>query len=88
MTESPQQQAPNSDMASLTSTYSIIHPEQTHPEQDVPELSVHEQTIPEQTVPEQHVLEKVIVDQSLATNSILKPELSTNDQPSSFNLTL
>jgi len=32
MTESPQQQTPNSEMASLTFTDSVIHPEQTHPE--------------------------------------------------------
>jgi len=37
MTESPQQQAPNSEMASLTSTDFVIHPEQTHTEQHVPE---------------------------------------------------
>jgi len=88
MTETPQQQAPNSEMASLTNTYSVIHPEQ-----DVPELSVPKQTVPklsilEQTVHEQHVLEQVIVDQSPATNSILEPEISTNDQPSSSNLAL
>ena len=32
MTESPQQQAQNSKMASLTYTDSVIHPEQIHPE--------------------------------------------------------
>jgi len=86
MTESPQQQAPNSDMASLTSTNYVIHPEQTHLEQDVPELSVPKQTVTEQTVPELSIPEQVIVDQSPATNYILEPEISTNDQPPSSNL--
>jgi len=75
MTESPQQQTPNTEMAYLTCTDSIIHPEkiqpeQTHPEQDVPELSVLEQDVPDLSVPEQYVPEQVI-DQSPATNSIL-----------------
>jgi len=76
MTESPQQQALNSETTSLTCTDHVVEPEQTHPEQDVPE----------QTVSEQYVLEQVIVNQSPATNSILEPEIATNDQPSSSNL--
>ena len=51
MTECPQQQAPNSEMASLTSTDSVTQPEQTHLEQTVPELHVPEQTVPELHVP-------------------------------------
>jgi len=76
-------------MASLRSTDSIIHPEQTVPEQHVPEQTVPKKYVPEQPVHEQHVLEHVIVDQSLATTSIFaEPEISLNDQPSSSNLAL
>jgi len=79
MTEIPQKQASNSEMASLTSTDSITHPEQTVPEQFVPKPTVFEQ----------HVLEQVIVDQPSETNLIFaEPEISTNDQPSSSNLAL
>jgi len=88
MIESPQQQAINSKMASLTSTVSVIYPKQTHPEQVVPEISVTEQIVPEQTVLELYIPKQVIVDQSPSTNAILEPEISTNDQPSSFNLAL
>jgi len=88
MTESPQQQPPNSEMASLTCTNSVIHPEQTHPKQTVPEQTVPEQIGSKQSVLE-HVLEQVIVDQSPANTSIFaEPEISTNDQPSSSNLAL
>jgi len=37
MSESPQQQAPNSEMASFTCVDPVIHLEQTVPEQHVPE---------------------------------------------------
>ena len=78
MVESPQQQTPNSEMASLTHTNSVIIPEQTNPKQ----------IQPEQTQPEQDVPEQVIIDQSPATNTVLEPEIATNDQPLSSNLAL
>jgi len=88
MIESPQQQTPNSEMASLTHTYFVIIYEQIHPEPDVPEQDVPELSIPEQTIPEQTVPEQAIIDQSPATNTILEPKIATNDQPSSSNLAL
>jgi len=44
MTENPQQQAPNSEMASLTSTDSVTHPEQHVPEQHVLEQVIFDQS--------------------------------------------
>jgi len=89
MTENPQQQAPNSEMASLSSTNSVTQTNQHVPEQTVSKQTVFGQHVPEQTVPEQHVIEQVIVDQSSETNSIfVEPKISTNDQPSSSNLAL
>ena len=64
-------------MASSTNTNSVIIPDLV-PEQDVPE-----QPAPELAVPEQ-----MIIDQSSATNTILEPKITTNDQPSSSNLAL
>ena len=61
----------------LTHTDYVLIPEQTHPKH-VPELSVPELSVPEQD----------IINQSLATNTILEPEIATNDQPSSSNLAL
>ena len=83
MTESPHQQTPNSKMASLTHTNFVLIPEQIHSDPDVPELYVPEQTVPEQQVPEQ-----AISNQSSATNTILEPKITTNDQPFSSNLAL
>jgi len=70
-------------MASLTHTYYVLIPDQTYPEPDVPEQDVPKLFVPEQSVPEQ-----VISNQSSATNTILEPEITTNDQPSSSNLAL
>jgi len=105
MSESPQQQAPNLEMASLTCTDIVIHPEHlpyhlnaTHSNISFGialrnlakrRQSVPEQHVPEQTVTEHHVLEQVFVDQPSETNTLFsKPEISTNDQPSSSNLAL
>jgi len=82
MTESPHQQTPNLEMASSTNTdYFPIHDHV--PEQDVPKLFV-----PKQPVPELVVHEQVISNQSLATNTIVEPETSINDQPSFSNLAI
>jgi len=81
MTENPQQQTPNSEMAYLTCTDYVIHPEQIQPKLSVPEQDVPELSVPEQTVPEQYVPEQVIIDQSPTTNSTLEPEIATNDHP-------
>jgi len=45
MTENPQQQTPNSEMASLTHTDYVLYFEQNLLEQDVPELFVPEQVV-------------------------------------------
>ena len=73
MTESPHQQTRNLEMASLTNTYYVFIPDHIHSEPDVPELSVPEQ---------------VISNQPPATNIIVEPETSTNDQPSSSSLAI
>jgi len=74
-------------MVFITCTDSVIHPKQIQPELSFPEQDVTELSIPEQNVLEQYVPEQVNV-QSPATNSILEPEIATNDQPSSSNLAL
>jgi len=74
MIESPHQQTPNSEMASLTHTDSLLIPEQIHSEPDV-----LEQYAPELYVPEQQVPKQAIFIQSSATNTILEPEITTND---------
>jgi len=52
MTESPQQHAPNQEMASSTNIDYVLIPNPV-PEQNVPELVVLEQPVPELVVPEQ-----------------------------------
>jgi len=88
--ECPQQNAPNLEMASLTCTKIVIHPEHlpyhlnaTHSNISfgiaLRNLAKRRQSVPEQTVPKQ-----VFVDQPSETNSLFaEPEISTNDQPSS-----
>jgi len=73
MTECPHQQTPNQEMASSTNTDFV-----PIPDHDVPEL-----VVPKQPVRELVVLEQVISNQSPATNTIVEPEISINDQPSS-----
>jgi len=82
MTESPQQHAPNEEMASSTNINFVLIPDPV-PEQNVPELVVLEQPVPELVVPEQ-----VIYNQSPTTNTIVEPKTSINDQPSSSNLAI
>jgi len=82
MTESPQQHEPNQEMASITNLDSVLIPEPV-PEQNVPKL-----VVPEQPASELSILEQIIIDQSSAANTILEPEITTNDQPSSSNLAL
>ena len=77
MTESPQQHEPDQEMASSTNTNSVLIPDLV-PKQDVPE-----QPVPKLSIPEQ-----IIIDQSSATNTILEPEITIDDQPSSSNLAL
>jgi len=77
MTESPHQQTPNQEMASSTNTESILIPDH------VPEL-----VVPEQLVPELVVAEQVFSNQSLATNTIVEPLTSINDQTSSSYLAI
>jgi len=83
MTKSPHQQTPNPEMASSTNTDSVLIPDHIHPQPDVLELSV-----PEQDVPEAYVPEHVISNQSPTANTIVEPETSTNDQPSSSSLAI
>jgi len=52
MTESPQQQTPNQEMASSTNTDFVLIPDHIHPKLDVPKLSVFEQFVPEPDVPQ------------------------------------
>jgi len=70
MTESPHQQTPNQEMASSTNTYFVLIPDHIHPEPDAPEQDVPELSIPEH----------VISNQSPTTNTIVEPEITTNDQ--------
>ena len=72
MTESPKQHEPDQEMASSTNTIFFL----------IPDL------VPEQPASELSVLEQIIIDQSSATNTILEPEITTYDQPSSSNLAL
>jgi len=72
MTESPQQHAPNQEMASSTNIDFVL----------IPDL------VPEQPVPKLVVPKKVIYNQSPITNTITEPETSINDQPSSSNLAI
>jgi len=73
MTEIPHQQTPNQEMASWTNTVYV----------PALELVVPEQPIPELVVPEQ-----VKYNKSPTTNTIVEPETSINDQPSSSNLAI
>jgi len=94
ISECPQQQAPNLEMASLTYTDIVIHPKHlpyhlnaTHSNISfgiaLRNLPKRKQTIPEQTVPAQTVPEP------FETNTLFaEPEISTNDQPSSSNLAI
>ena len=70
MTESPHQKTPNPKMASSTNTVYVLIPDNIHPEPDV-----LEQDVPELSVPEH-----VISNQSPTTNTIVEPEITTNDQ--------
>jgi len=88
MIESPHQQTPNLEMASSTNTDSVLVPDHIQPEPDVPELSISEQYVSELDVPEPFVPEQVISNQSPATNTIVEPETSINDQPSSSSLAI
>jgi len=65
-------------MASSTNTDYVLIPDHIHPEPDAPEQDVLELFVPEH----------VISNQSPATNTIVEPEITTNDQPSSSNLAL
>jgi len=82
ITESPQQQEPNQEMASSTNIESVLIPD------SVPWQNVPEWVVPEQPVPEIVVLEQVINNQSPTANTIVEPETSINDQPSSSNLAI
>jgi len=82
MIESPQQHAPNQEMASSTNINFVLIPDPVL-EQNVPELVVPEQPVPELVVPEE-----VIYNQSPTTNTIAEPKTSINDQPSSSNLAI
>jgi len=82
LTESPQQHEPDQEMASSTNTNYVLIPDLV-PEQNVPELVVPEQPASELSLPKQ-----IIINQSSATNTILEPKITTNDQPSSSNLSL
>jgi len=82
MTKIPQQHEPDQEMASSTNTNYVLIPDLV-PEQNVPELVVPEQPASELSLPKQ-----IIINQSSATNTILEPKITTNDQPSSSNLSL
>jgi len=82
MTESPQQHEPNQEMASSTNIEYVLIPDPV-PEQNVPERVVPDQPVPELVVPEQ-----VINNQSPTANTIVEPETSINDQPSSSSLAI
>jgi len=95
MLESPQQQAPNLEMASLTYTYIVIHPEHLpyHLIATNSNISfgvtLRNLAKRRKTVPEQHVPEQVFVDQPSETKTLFaEPEISTYDQPSSSNLAI
>jgi len=82
ITESPQQHELDQENVSSTNTNSVLIPDL------VPEQNVPEQVVPEQPPSEVSVLEQIIIDKSSQTNTILEPEITTNDQPSSSNLSL
>jgi len=69
-------------MASTTNIDFVLIPDFV-PEQNVPGLVVPEQPILELSVPEQ-----VINNQLPATNTTPEHEITTNDQPSSSNVTI
>ena len=88
MTKSPHQQIPNQEMASSTNPDFVLIPDHIHTEQDVPELSISEQSVPEPDVLEPFVPEQVISNQLSASNTIVEPDTSTIDQPSSSSLAI
>jgi len=95
MTKSPQQQAPNLEIASLTCTDIVIHPEylpyHLNPIHFNKSFGIVLRTLAKrkQIVPEQTVTKQVFSDQPSETNTLFaEPEISTNDQPSSSNLAI